>query len=175
LKTGVPRRSRCGTPVLSIGLLAVRLHIDKPARAGGKEAEVKYLLLLQRAAGEDLPEFGTPEAAAMVSAWTSATDAMRTAGVLIDCAPLASASVATTVRVRDGQTLLTDGPAAELKEQVGGYTLMECADLDEAIKWAASLPAAAAASVEIRPVISPSAPDPGTVPGASAPASGTPN
>jgi hypothetical protein len=67
---------------------------------------------------------------------------------------------ATTVRVRDGQTLLTDGPAAELKEQVGGYTLMECADLDEAIKWAASLPAAAAASVEIRPVLVPRDPDP---------------
>ncbi|MDR2987149.1 MAG: YciI family protein, partial [Nocardiopsaceae bacterium] len=95
---------------------------------------MKYLLLLQRAAGEDLPEFGTPEATAMVSEWTSVTDAMRAAGVLIDCAPLASASAATTVRVRDGQTLLTDGPAAELKEQVGGYTLIECADLDEAIK-----------------------------------------
>ena len=48
----------------------------------------------------------------------------------------------------------------ELKEQVGGYTLMECADLDEAIKWAASLPAAAAASVEIRPVLDPRGPDP---------------
>ena len=120
---------------------------------------MKYLLLLQRGAGEDLPEFGTPEATAMVTAWTSATDAMRAAGVLIDCAPLASASVATTVRVRDGQTLLTDGPAAELKEQVGGYTLMECADLDEAIKWAASLPAAAAASVEIRPVLTPRMPN----------------
>ncbi len=48
---------------------------------------MKYLLLLQRGAGEDLPEFGTPEATAMVSAWTSATDAMRAAGVLIDCAP----------------------------------------------------------------------------------------
>ena len=136
---------------------------------------MKYLLLLQRAADEDLPEFGTPEATAMVSAWTSATDAMRAAGVLIDCAPLASASAATTVRVRDGQTLLTDGPAAELKEQVGGYTLMECADLDEAIKWAASLPAAAAASVEIRPVLAPRAPDPGLASGVPDPAPGMPN
>ena len=136
---------------------------------------MKYLLLLQRGAGEDLPDFGTPEATAMVSAWTSATDAMRAAGVLIDCAPLASASTATTVRVREGQTLLTDGPAAELKEQVGGYTLMECADLDEAIKWAASLPAAAAASVEIRPVVAPRAADPGMAPGTPAPTPGTPS
>jgi hypothetical protein len=76
--------------------------------------------------------------------------------------------------VRDGQTLLTDGPAAELKEQVGGYTLMECADLDEAIKWAASLPAAAAASVEIRPVLAPRGLDP-TAPRTPDPAPRTPN
>jgi hypothetical protein len=114
---------------------------------------MKYLLLLHRGAGQDLPAFGTAEATAMFSAWKSATDAMTVAGVLIDCAPLGSDSATTTVRVRDGETLLTDGPAAELKEQVGGYTLVECADLDEAIRWAASLPAAASASVEIRPVI----------------------
>ena len=136
---------------------------------------MKYLLLLQRAAGEDLPESGTPEATAMISEWTSVTDAMRAAGVLIDCAPLASASAATTVRVRDGETLLTDGPAAELKEQVGGYTLVECADLDEAIKWAASLPAATAASVEIRPVVSPRVPDPAPAPAAPGPGTGEPS
>jgi hypothetical protein len=57
------------------------------------------------------------------------------------------------VRVRDGQTLLTDGPAAELREQVGGYTLLECSDLDEALKWAAILPTARTGTVEVRPVI----------------------
>jgi hypothetical protein len=119
---------------------------------------MKYLFLLHRAAGEDLPEPGTAAAAAMISAWTSATDSMRGAGVLIDCAPLGSDPLTTTVRVRDGETLLTDGPAAELKEQVGGYTLVECADLDEAIKWAASLPAAEISSVEIRPVLAPRVP-----------------
>lgn len=114
---------------------------------------MKYLFLLNRAAGEDLPEPGTPEAAAMMGAWRTAVDAMAAAGVLIDCAPLESVTTATTVRVRDGETLLTDGPAAELKEQVGGYTLAECADLDEAVKWAATLPAARTASIEIRPVV----------------------
>jgi hypothetical protein len=73
--------------------------------------------------------------------------------VLIDCAPLESATTATTVRVRGGETVLTDGPAAELKEQIGGYTLVECADLDEAIRWASMLPAAQDASVEVRPVV----------------------
>jgi hypothetical protein len=90
----------------------------------------------------------------MFEAWQTATDAMAAAGVLIDCAPLESVTTATTVRVRAGETLLTDGPAAELREQVGGYTLIECADLDEAIRWAASLPAARDASIEIRPVVS---------------------
>jgi len=75
------------------------------------------------------------------------------AGVLIDCAPLQPASSATTVRVRDGQTILTDGPAAELREQFGGYTLVECADLDEALRWAATIPAASTGWVEVRPVI----------------------
>jgi hypothetical protein len=119
---------------------------------------MKYLFLLNRAAGADLPDFGTPEAEAMFTAWQAATEAMAAAGVLIDCAPLESVSAATTVRVRGGETLLTDGPAAELKEQVGGYTLVECTGLDEAIKWAATLPAALDASIEIRPVAGAAAP-----------------
>jgi hypothetical protein len=57
------------------------------------------------------------------------------------------------VRVRDGETILTDGPSAEIKEQLGGYTIVECADLDEALKWAAVMPAARDASVEVRPIV----------------------
>jgi hypothetical protein len=57
------------------------------------------------------------------------------------------------VRVRDGEALLTDGPAAEIKEQFGGYTLVECADLDEALRWAATVPTARNGSVEVRPVV----------------------
>jgi hypothetical protein len=113
---------------------------------------MKYLFLLY---GPDrpFPEPGTTEFREMRDAWDSATEAMATAGVLIDCAPLQPAGATTTVQVRDGQTLLTDGPAAEIKEHFGGYTLIECADLDEALKWAATLPAAADNRVEIRPVI----------------------
>jgi len=78
----------------------------------------------------------------MYADYQVAVRAMAAAGVLLECAPLQGASLATTVRVRGGQTMLTDGPAAELKEQVGGYTLVECADLDEALKYAAMIPAA---------------------------------
>jgi hypothetical protein len=113
---------------------------------------MKYLLLLNRV--EDaLPEAGTAEADEMMRAYGAAVEAMAEAGVLVDCAPLTATSAATTVRVRDGEMLLTDGPAAELREQVGGYTILDCASLDDALKWAALIPAASSASVEVRPVI----------------------
>jgi len=113
---------------------------------------MKYLFLLY---GTDapLPDAGTAEYAAMVAEWGAATGAMASAGVLIDCAPLQPPSASTTLRVRDGKVLLTDGPAAEIKEQFGGYTLAECADLDEALKWAATLPVALVGSIEVRPVV----------------------
>jgi hypothetical protein len=118
---------------------------------------MKYLFLLQTA-DDGPPEQGTPEAAKLYAEYRVAIDAMAKAGVLLECAPLQGASLATTVRVRDGRTMLTDGPAAELKEQVGGYTLVDCADLEEALMYAAMLPAAKAGSVEVRPVIKTQAP-----------------
>jgi hypothetical protein len=62
-------------------------------------------------------------------------------------------STATTVRVRDGERMLTDGPFAETKEQLGGFYLLECNSLDEAIEWAAKIPGARSGSVEVRPVM----------------------
>ena len=62
-------------------------------------------------------------------------------------------STATTVRVRDGERMLTDGPFAETKEQLGGFYLLECGSLDEAIEWAAKIPGARFGSVEVRPVM----------------------
>jgi hypothetical protein len=66
--------------------------------------------------------------------------------------PLEATSTATTVSVRDGQTMTTDGPFAETKEQLGGFYVLECADLDEAISLAAQIPAAAVGRVEVRPI-----------------------
>jgi hypothetical protein len=60
---------------------------------------------------------------------------------------------ATTVRVRDGETLTTDGPFAETKEQLGGFYLIDCASLDEALEFAARIPAAERGAVEVRPVV----------------------
>jgi hypothetical protein len=66
---------------------------------------------------------------------------------------LASVKAATTVRVRDGKVLSVDGPFAETKEQLGGYFLIECDDLDQAIEAAARIPAAKDGSIEVRPVV----------------------
>jgi hypothetical protein len=74
-------------------------------------------------------------------------------GVMHDGHELQPTTMATTVRVRDGKTTTTDGPFAETKEHLGGYYLLDCKNLDEAIELAAMIPAAQYASVEIRPVV----------------------
>jgi len=75
-------------------------------------------------------------------------------GVFVAAEPLAPTSTATTVRVENGKPLLTDGPFAETKEQLAGYYILDCENLDEAIEWAAKIPTACSGSqgVEIRPM-----------------------
>ncbi|GAB2684929.1 YciI family protein [Kribbella swartbergensis] len=76
-------------------------------------------------------------------------------GVVEGGAGLRPPSEATTLRVRNDEVLLTDGPFAETKEQIGGFVLINCADLDEAIEIAAKHPAAGYGTIEIRPVLEP--------------------
>ena len=66
--------------------------------------------------------------------------------------PLQPTTSATTVRIRQGKTLLTDGPFAETKEQLGGFYLIHANDLDEALAWAAQMPSARYGSIEVRPI-----------------------
>jgi len=113
---------------------------------------MRYLCLLY-VAEDTIPAPGTPGFGDVRTANLAATGAMAKAGVLVDSAPLQPVRSATTLRVRNGETLLTDGPFAELKEQIGGYYLLECATLDDALRWAASIPAARSGSVEVRPVV----------------------
>ncbi|WP_051324298.1 YciI family protein [Candidatus Solirubrobacter pratensis] len=75
------------------------------------------------------------------------------AGVFLGGEGLEPTSAATTVRVRDGERLLTDGPYAETKEQIGGYYLLECKDLDDALNWAAQIPEAKTGAIEVRPIM----------------------
>jgi hypothetical protein len=113
---------------------------------------MKYLFLLY---GPDrpLPEPGSAEHREWFERWAAATGAMRAAGVLVDCAPVQPPEFSTTLHAENGEVLLTDGPAAEIKEHFGGFTLVDCSDLDEAVKWAQTLPTATEGSIEIRPVV----------------------
>jgi hypothetical protein len=85
--------------------------------------------------------------------YQSYTAELRSAGAMVAGDALQPTSNATTVRVRDGEQLVTDGPFAETKEQLGGYYLIEAGSLDEATEWAAKLPGSRHGSVEIRPVV----------------------
>ena len=80
------------------------------------------------------------------------TQEIRDNGKLVTADRLRPTSDATTVRIRNGETLVTDGPFAETKEQLGGYYVLECENIDEALAYAAKIPAAETGSIEVRPV-----------------------
>jgi hypothetical protein len=90
---------------------------------------------------------------AVMAEYYAYTQAVNEAGVYKGGEALHPTSSATTVRVRNGKPLTTHGPFAETKEQLGGFYLVECKNLDEAIEWAAKLPGSRFGCVEVRPVI----------------------
>ena len=113
---------------------------------------MKYLLLIysDEKAGVDVSK---EEIEAWMGEYIAYTEAMSKAGVRIAGDALHPTSAATTVRVQNGKAVTTHGPFAETKEQLGGYFLMECKNLDEAIEWAARCPGARVGSIEVRPVM----------------------
>jgi hypothetical protein len=86
------------------------------------------------------------------------TNELRESGGLVTADQLQPSTTATTVRVRNDETLTTDGPFAETKEQLGGYYLIDVESLDEAIEWAAKIPSARGGTIEVRPVVQRPAP-----------------
>jgi hypothetical protein len=113
---------------------------------------MKYMLL-DYANASEAPEYTPEQRQAAFQAWFNYEKEAKDAGVLLHSAGLQPVTDATTVRVRNGKTLLTDGPFAETHEQLGGYFMLDCKDLDEAIRWAAKLPGAKYGSIEVRPVL----------------------
>ncbi|MER6983984.1 YciI family protein [Streptomyces carpinensis] len=115
---------------------------------------MRYLCLLSKGADTAVPEPGTPEFTATMDAFETANRAMADAGVLIELGRLQSESTATTVRASGEETVLTDGPFAELKEEICGFYLLDCADLDQALRWAATIPLVrSGGAVEVRPLM----------------------
>lgn len=112
---------------------------------------MKYMLLIY-SNQDDIAHYTPEQHKAMVQDWSSLTAELQAAGILISNHGLSAATDATTVRIRDGKTLIADGPFAETHEQLGGYYLIECKDLDEAIGWAKKIPGAKFGTVEVRPL-----------------------
>ncbi|MDZ4685577.1 MAG: YciI family protein [Planctomycetaceae bacterium] len=109
---------------------------------------MKYMLLIY--AAEDSYTEGEREHCYVES--TQLVQQLHQSGQYISASPLQPVAVATSVRVREGKRLVTDGPFAETREQLGGYFMVEAKDLDEAIGIAGRIPGARKGTVEVRPV-----------------------
>jgi hypothetical protein len=113
---------------------------------------MEYMLLIynDENAWATLPD---PERNSIIREYFDLTDEMRDHGVYITGAPLQPTTAGSTVRIRDDEQLVTDGPFAETKEQLGGYFLIEADSDEEARAWAAKIPAARYGSIEVRPLL----------------------
>src|ERR1700730_11307893 len=114
-----------------------------------RDNDVKYMLLVyldEQAMTDSEREHCYVESAQL-------TQQLNSSGQYLDASPLYPISTATSVRVREGKRLVTDGPFAETREQLGGYYLIDATDLDEAIRIAERVPPARFGTVEIRPVM----------------------
>jgi hypothetical protein len=111
----------------------------------------QYMLLIYgpQGGGPQTPD----ELAAQHDAWMRVTQEMIEAGVHAGGNALEAIDTATTVRVRGGETVVSDGPFADTKELLGGYYILDVPDLDSALSWAARLPNVTYGSVEVRPVM----------------------
>jgi hypothetical protein len=110
---------------------------------------MRYLLLIYT---QEQLEMSGDETGAEFAAYDTFTKELRDRGIYQAGEALRPTSTATTVRVRDGQTVTTDGPFAETKEALGGFYMVDATDLDDAIQLAAKIPGAKHGSIEIRPI-----------------------
>ena len=112
---------------------------------------MQYLLMIYSAQGAG-PAPDTPEFGKMMGGYRAMTEEAKKNNVFEGGNPLQGIDTATSVRVRGGKTEITDGPFAETKEQLGGYYLLNCKDLDEALSYAAKIPTAEFGTIEVRPI-----------------------
>lgn len=113
---------------------------------------MKYMALIYSEPGTG-PEYGSPEFEPYMGGYFAMNAKCVEDGVMVAGEALEAADTSTTVRVRDGKVETMDGPFAETKEVLGGFYLLDCDNLDDAIKYAAMVPTATHGCVEIRPVM----------------------
>jgi hypothetical protein len=118
---------------------------------------MQYLLQFAEPAERFAHREHPDHAAAYWGAWSAYIGAIEQAGIVVSGAGLQPPETATTVRVRDGQRQVHDGPYAESKEMIGGFFIIDVPHLDVALEWAARSPAASCGSTEVRPVLRPPA------------------
>ena len=114
---------------------------------------MQFRLVLNETADDFARRADPAQAEAYWGGWNTFIGAMAQAGIIVKGDGLQGPHLATTVRVRDGKRRIEDGPFADSKEQLGGYFVIEVADLDAALDWAATAPSALTASVEVRPIL----------------------
>ena len=112
---------------------------------------MKYVMLVYETPPE-LESRKDPKHDPYVAAWRAYYKALVAAGVYVSGEPLKDVATATTVRLRDGRRHVQDGPFADAKEQLGGFTILDVPSLDAALEWAARCPATASGAVEVRPI-----------------------
>ena len=112
----------------------------------------EYLLLIYTNEATD-PKPGTPEHAARNQAYGTFTQKLAQSGQMSGGNALQSIGTAKTVRVRNGESIVTAGPFAETAEQLGGYYLVNCDTMEQALEWAAGIPGAKDGSIEVRPIL----------------------
>jgi hypothetical protein len=117
-----------------------------------RETTVKYMLAIY-SDESDLAAMTDEDRGAMYAEYAQFAEDMGRRGMMIDGAELRPTATATTVRVRDGRALVTDGPFAETKEQLGGYFVVDCESIDDAIEAAGRIPSARNGSIEVRPLV----------------------
>jgi hypothetical protein len=117
-----------------------------------KEGEMQYMLLIY-GDQDGWKSRSEEENGQIMQAYMQFTEELQGSGSLVGGDALQPTETATTVRVRNDETLTTDGPFAETKEQLGGYYIVDVGSIDEALEWAAKIPGASHGSVEVRPVM----------------------
>lgn len=108
---------------------------------------MRYLMLIYE------NEAAAPQTEAEMARWVAYTERLKASGCMLGGEALHLTSAATTVRKQGGKLVTSDGPFAETKEQLGGFYMVDCKSLDEALKWAGEMPVIGRGAVEVRPIM----------------------
>ena len=140
--------------IAAIAVSTAAIAALSPASTQTKERAktMQYMIMVY----EDESAFASrtgPEKEKFWGEWAAYTKALRDAGVMTSGHGLQAPATSTTIRLRDGKRQVQDGPFADTKEQLGGYYVIDVANLDAALDWAAKCPAASYGGIEVRPIL----------------------